>query len=126
MYVVLLANLEKFRHKLRLHQRFAAGDCYAAFLDVVFVFFHLVVEFFGRHFVLHGRVDIPRIRIMTKHTPHRAALQEDYKPYSRPVNRAEGFEGVDSGEHSKFMQIHIVKWQYSMRFPIHIFRQAKS
>ena len=126
MYAVLLANLEKFRHKLRLYQRFAAGDRYAAFFDEVFVFFYLVIEFRGRHFVLHGRVDIPRIRIMTKHTPHRAALQEDYKPYSRPVNRAEGFEGVDSACHSKFMQTRIVKWQYSMRFPIHIFRQVKS
>ena len=103
-----MAECKQLRHKVNLQQRFSAGN-----RDTAAVFPVAAVPAGLREHILrcpHGNFipgqplsalrscrpeDLPGLRVMAVPAAHRAALHKNNEAYTRPVDRAKRFDGID-------------------------------
>lgn len=97
----LFAQAEEGFDKGRLHKRFApcAGD--SARLDETLIALYFLQQFFGRHFVLHLSLGVPRVGVVAKLAAHGASLHEGYEADARTVNSAKTFYRVNFSNHDE-------------------------
>ena len=96
MYALLTAEAEVCLYEWSLNEWFATGTGYASCLDEVAITQGFFQQLLRSPFVLDGSLEVPCVWVVAEEASHGAALHEGKETYTRPVYRAEGFQGVDT------------------------------
>lgn len=96
MYALLTAEAEVCLYEWSLNKWFATGAGYTSCLDEVAIAQSFFQQLLRSPFVLDRGLEVPCVWVVAEEATHGAALHEGKETYTRPVYRAEGFQGVDT------------------------------